>query len=247
MGGDNMSLENDLQLFWNSYKPLLECVRDSATYLSEAELALMYERLYLPDGWQAVSMKPFVDGLNQARELREEDGEGPLALAFQRKKANERTAWMQEIQRQHGLIIIGECSSQDGYLISYVSIPLGEQNIKFIPRDDGEKGVFIFDQPITREWADKGFLVNSFVDASPHGRLIGHFGDMDGSFSSAQLWERMNAECEELFSEDLEPAVTMKLAHVPKNKPGIKMIFFDLERLEEGEVDSFLRHVGYVA
>ena len=137
----------------------------------------------------------FLDQYNQARKLREEDDTPSLLPCINMiRKAEERTGWMEEIIRRHGVIIIGECPSKFDYAVSHVSIPLGEDYIKFVPRFDGKEGTLIFSQPIVREWAEKGFLTNSYFDSSSHGGLFGDFEDGDGSYVSAELMKRINAE-----------------------------------------------------
>ena len=244
-----MSLEKDIQLFCTSYRPILRVVRDKSTPLSEEELVQMSKRVYVPEGWRTVSVKKFQDQYDKASKLRGEDGDGmpvEIAVARQLRRKDERVGWMEEISRQHGLIIIGECPYQFDHVVRYASIPIGEREIRFIPRYDGKKGIFIFDQPITREWPDKGFLTNSFIDSSDHGKLFGDFEDMDGAYASAQFLERMEAARNDPFGKKVETAVKLKLVYVPKSKPGVGMISFDLDRLGEGEVDSFLKHVSYV-
>ena len=59
-----MTLESDLQLFWNSYKPILQAFKDSSPNVSEQDLTLIYQKLYLPAEWQAVSVKQFSDLYN---------------------------------------------------------------------------------------------------------------------------------------------------------------------------------------
>ena len=223
-------------------------VSNDSTSPPPPKLVEMYEQLQLPEGWKVVSVKRSLDQYDQAWELREEDGEGmpvEIAVALQLRKANQRTEWMEEISRQHGLIIIGECPPKFEYVVRYVSIAGGEREVKFIPRYDGEKGVFIFEKPVTPEWAERGFLTNSFIDSSSNGELFGDFEDMDGSYASTQLLERMEAERDKFSGEEIESAIKLKLVYVPKSKPGVRMISFNLDRLGEGEVDSFFRHIGY--
>ena len=244
-----MGLENDLQLFYTCYGPILDVIKNEPTPLPEEELVRMSEGLHVPDGWRTVSVKRFQDEYGQASELRDEDGDGKppeIALALQLKRKGERVRWMEEILREHGLIIIGECHYQLDYVFRYVSIPVGEKEIKFIPRYTGEKGIFIFDEPITCEWAERGFLTNTFIDRSEQGGLFGDFEDMDGSYVSAQLLERREAARNDPFDDAVESAITLKLIYVPESKPVVRMISFDFDRLGEGEVDSFLKHVNYV-
>lgn len=152
---------------------------------------------------------------------------------------------MDEISRQHELFVVGACPAHFEYMIRYVSIPIGEREVKFIPRYDGKTGVIIFNQPMRHEWADKGFLTNSFIDSSPYGKLCGDFEEMDGSYISTQTLGKMDTERREFGFEKTKHVIKFKLAYGLERQVGVKMIFFNLECLGEGEVDSFWKHTSY--
>ena len=240
-----MGIENDLRLFLESYKPVLECIMENSEPFPLERVTALSANLHLPAGWNTVSFNQLSDIYYEAEELREEDGKGKpleIALIHQVSASQKRIRWMDELCSFQGVLGINEMHIPKwDFFIRYVSIPLEKGEGRFVPRFNG-KNALIFVPAIEREWAEKGFLANTYIDSSLHGRLCADFEEMDGRYYSAELIKNAEKRGSQYLGE---PLIEMGLIFTETGTLAVNNIFFGLECLGKGEVDSFLRHVGY--